>query len=83
MNTTSNERASKVTDGVVSLLQTHGKTWARYGLTVGRLALETQSQTLRALAGTLGTLADRLANEGDVSAPLSQDASVATGSPKA
>jgi hypothetical protein len=34
-------------------------TWARYGLSVGRLALETSSRSLAGVAELLGTLAHR------------------------
>jgi hypothetical protein len=37
-----------------------GAAWARYGLTVGRAALETSAETLRTTSDLLGTVADRL-----------------------
>jgi hypothetical protein len=42
---------------------TVGKAWARYGLTVGRMALETSATTLNKTATLLGDLAQTLARK--------------------
>lgn len=71
MSTHTTEQATTTSvESLLHVLGTQGKTWARYGLTVGRLALETQSRTLGVLAQTLGTLASRLEHaEEPVEAP--------------
>ena len=43
---------------LIEALTIAGSAWARYGLTVGRAALETAARSLEATAGALGTLAD-------------------------
>ena len=48
------DRVTAITDDVVEL----GTLWARYGLTVGRSALETSARTLAATASLLGHLAE-------------------------
>ena len=42
-----------------------GALWARYGLGVGRAALETSAATLKATSELLATVSDRLDPEGD------------------
>lgn len=54
-----------------------GGAWARYGLTVGRMALETTAASLQATASSLGGLADRIDDEleaGDIPDPLPERA---------
>lgn len=45
---------------VLETVRSQGATWARYGLDVGRLALETHAKTTAALAESLGKLAHSL-----------------------
>jgi len=56
--TTANQddRVAAVTDDVMEL----GTLWARYGLEVGRSALDTSARTLAATARLLGHLAEAL-----------------------
>jgi hypothetical protein len=44
-------------------MKTVSKAWARYGLTVGKMALETSATTLNKTAGWLGDLAQILARK--------------------
>ena len=37
-----------------------GAAWARYGLTIGRAALETSAETLRTTSSILGDVADQI-----------------------
>lgn len=46
------EAAGQVVEAAVGI----GRAWASYGLRVGRLALETQAQTMSKLADALGAL---------------------------
>lgn len=50
------DRVAAVTDDVMEL----GTLWARYGLEVGRSALDTSARTLAATARLLGHLAEAL-----------------------
>lgn len=45
-----------------------GTAWARYGLNLGRVALETHAQTMTATAGALGALAKALQDKADARA---------------
>ena len=60
-------------DSLIDALRAVGGAWARYGLSVGRAALETSARTLETTANALGNLAetferrDREAREGDES----------------
>jgi hypothetical protein len=57
-------------------LMTVGKAWARYGLTVGKMALETSATTLSKTAGWLGELAQTLAQKDETKSedqPASND----------
>ncbi len=45
---------------LLSSLTDVGLAWARYGLTVGRVALETHAKTVTLTAGALGALAGAL-----------------------
>ena len=49
-------------------IMTVGKAWARYGLTVGKMALETSATTLNKTASWLGDLAQTLARQADARA---------------
>lgn len=50
-------------------LQGVGVTWARYGLNLGKSALETSAETLKTTAATLGDLAQKFGAEGANTAP--------------
>ncbi len=54
------ERATEESQQLVGSLVETGLAWARYGLTVGRMALETSAKSLQVTAGALGKLADNL-----------------------
>ena len=45
---------------IISAVRLQGRIWAGYGLTVGKLALETSARTLSSLASTLGSVAQSL-----------------------
>jgi hypothetical protein len=49
-------------------IMTVGKAWARYGLTVGKMALETSATTLSKTASWLGDLAQTLARQSEARA---------------
>ncbi len=49
-------RREAVVDSLVSL----GSVWARYGLSVGRQALETSAKTLESTAKVLGAIAESM-----------------------
>ena len=55
-NVKRDERVAAVTDDVMEL----GTLWARYGLEIGRSALDTSARTLAAPARLLGHLAEAL-----------------------
>ena len=55
-NASQGDRVAAVTDDVMEL----GTLWARYGLEVGRSALDTSARTLAATARLLGHLAEAL-----------------------
>lgn len=55
-NANRDDRVAAVTDDVMEL----GTLWARYGLEVGRTALDTSARTLAATARLLGHLAEAL-----------------------
>lgn len=63
-------------DALMDTVRTQGQLWARYGLTLGRLALETNARALGQLAASLGQLAEAL----DVKepSPNPSDATTAT-----
>lgn len=44
-------------------LQDMGKSWATYGLTMGKAALETSANTLKNTADFLGTVSEKLTAE--------------------
>lgn len=48
------EATEKVVDSAIDL----GRVWARYGLSIGKMALETSAQSLKTTAGMLGTIAE-------------------------
>lgn len=58
---TNSTRAS--VDTLIENLVDIGALWARYGLTVGRAALETSSKTLANTAEVLGELSKRFEHE--------------------
>lgn len=62
------QRTTPKVDAIVDLLRTQGQIWARYGLTLGKAALETNARALADLAGSLGKLADALAPKADADA---------------
>ena len=47
-------------DALVTALLSVGGAWARYGLSVGRSALETSARTLETTAAALGDMAERI-----------------------
>lgn len=54
--TSTTTQAEKLTESLFAL----GAAWARYGLSVGKLALETSAKTLEGTSKVLGHLADTL-----------------------
>ncbi|MBI5535148.1 MAG: hypothetical protein HY898_20645 [Deltaproteobacteria bacterium] len=56
MNPSESNDAAGVTERAIRDLTVIGRTWARYGLTVGRMALETSAITLQKTASVLGDL---------------------------
>jgi len=58
-DTGSKAQAARAFDDVMTI----GKAWARYGLTVGKMALETSATTLNKTASWLGDLAQTLAHK--------------------
>jgi hypothetical protein len=48
------------TEEIVGALYSVGSAWARYGLTVGRAALETSARSLEVTASALGQIAEAL-----------------------
>jgi hypothetical protein len=77
MKTTQNDKKNVAPiDALVDTVRAQGQLWARYGLTIGRLALETNSRALGQLASSLGKLAEALdAKAATPSAPRAPDAS--------
>jgi hypothetical protein len=65
------EAASRIVAAAVDI----GRTWAAYGLRVGKLALETHAQTMGKLAGALGEI-DRTIHPRE-DAPRADDAASA------
>lgn len=53
-------KASPEVEEIARRLGSVGAAWARYGLTIGRAALETSAETLRTTSELLGTVSDRL-----------------------
>ena len=47
-------------DSLLGALRTVGGAWARYGLSVGRIALETSAGTLETTASALGDIAEAI-----------------------
>ena len=47
-------------DSLLDALRSVGGAWARYGLSVGRAALETSARTLETTASALGDLAEAI-----------------------
>ncbi len=60
MTTTTPSDQEATPEILLRSLREVGGAWARYGLNIGRVALETQAGTLRATAGALGALAEAL-----------------------
>ena len=58
------EHVTKASAGTVNEIKTIGRTWARYGLNVGKMALETSATTLQKTAVMLGNLAETLGADG-------------------
>lgn len=56
-----NEAVEQIVESAVGL----GRLWARHGLTLGRLALETSAISLGTTARLLGGIADAFAPESD------------------
>jgi hypothetical protein len=54
------ETTPKDHDALFSALRAAGGAWARYGLTLGRTALETSARTLQTTAVALGELAETI-----------------------
>jgi hypothetical protein len=48
------EASEKVVESAVDL----GRVWARYGLSIGKMALETSATSLKTTAGLLGAIAE-------------------------
>jgi len=57
---TQEETTPKDRDALVTALLSVGGAWARYGLSVGRSALETSARTLETTAAALGDMAERI-----------------------
>ncbi len=57
---TSNE---KDTEHMVGQLVGIGRAWAKYGLQIGKSALETSAATLKTTADVLGEISERVAKE--------------------
>jgi hypothetical protein len=60
-HTKSHEAAERIVDSALML----GRLWARHGLTLGKLALETSATTLKTTADLLSAVADAVAPEVD------------------
>ncbi|MBI4700589.1 MAG: hypothetical protein HY744_05400 [Deltaproteobacteria bacterium] len=67
-NNPSNAAAKKALDDIMTI----GKAWARHGLTVGKMALETSATTLQKTAELLGHLSQTLTREGEAGAACCQ-----------
>lgn len=63
--TETHERATELTKNLLDL----GTIWARYGLGVGKSALETSARSLQATAKILGGLAETLAAASEPAKP--------------
>ena len=57
---TQEQTTPKDRDALVTALLSVGGAWARYGLSVGRSALETSARTLETTAAALGEMAERI-----------------------
>jgi hypothetical protein len=55
--------ARGITERAIRDLTTIGKAWARYGLTVSKIALETSATTLQRTAAVLGDLSKPLQDD--------------------
>lgn len=64
-----NNKANAAVDTLVSTLRNQGQVWARYGLTVGKLALETNARALSQLAESLGKFAESFETKPSEAAP--------------
>lgn len=68
MNTNTNDKTTEPNDAelidrVIRDAGAIGKVWARYGLEVGKSALQTSATTLQKTAGLLGEIAARFQEE--------------------
>jgi hypothetical protein len=55
---TARTKTAEATEKVVEQAIDLGRVWARYGLSIGKMALETSAQSLKTTAGLLGTIAE-------------------------
>ncbi len=62
---TNDRDAAETREELVDALSGAATAWAKYGLSVGRLALEAASETLGQTARVLGNLADDIERGGD------------------
>jgi hypothetical protein len=67
---------------LVSALTSLGSAWARYGLTVGRTALENSARSLQITATALGKLADTIDARTDREQDVEDDRSIAVDPPR-
>jgi hypothetical protein len=63
MNETINSGTTARETRAFNDIKTIGRTWARYGLNVGKMALESSATTLQKTAALLSNLAETLAPE--------------------
>ncbi len=67
---------------LVSALTSLGTAWARYGLTVGRTALETSARSLQITATALGKLAETIDARADQNEDVEDERSIAVDPPR-
>lgn len=56
-------RTAEATERVVDSALELGRVWARYGLSIGKMALETSATSLKTTASLLGAVADAFGTE--------------------
>jgi hypothetical protein len=67
MSTTESNELHKDVESIVHNIVGIGAAWARYGLTVGKTALETSAKTLTETARILGDVSKKFEHEPSVS----------------
>lgn len=82
MNETNAQTLEARRERLVSALTSLGTAWARYGLTVGRTALETSARSLQVTATALGKLAETIDAPSEQEQDVEDDRSIAVDPPR-